>query len=169
MSFVFNRLSLMVAVFCRKLQGFGIFWVSRIRKKGPASRFPHSTGIENKAVRRAKIGAFLIFAVASFTAISIQRAGPLGFSAWLLIVTENTGDKPCATSFPRIIFALLRFAFVLLRGLSCSVLPTIARSVEKPNVFIFLGGPEGDGIASAGRGNRLLTRAAPFCRPSPAP
>ena len=65
----------------------GIFWASRLRKKGAASRFPHSTGI------------------------------------------ENTGDKPCATSFPRIIFAFLRFCFLLLRGLSCSVLPTIARSL----------------------------------------
>ena len=34
------------------------------------------------------------------------------------------------------------------------------RLVENQRVFIFLGGPEVDGSASAGRGNRLLTRAA---------
>ena len=36
------------------------------------------------------------------------------------------------------------------------------RSAENPRFFIFLGGLEVDGSASAGRGNRLLTRAAPI-------
>ena len=38
------------------------------------------------------------------------------------------------------------------------------RLVENQRVFIFLGGPEVDGSASAGRGNRLLTRAVAIDR-----
>ena len=89
-SFVFNRLSLVIAELCRKFQGLGIFWASRIQlyfeKRGQLADFRTPLALKTK-----QFGERKSVAVPFFTRGLIHRYQHSAYRApWIFGLAADT-------------------------------------------------------------------------------